>query len=156
MRTPRCSPGTLRRLVRTSAPDRLNDLLVLLTVALVEMGGGLSLALGMALAPRQRGAQRLRRPPRPTGQSVQPPVHALPSTPATAPVHPTARPSTVLDWVAGQGGRALTSRRKLADALARPATTIGDELTRLAAAGAMGATSPRGTVLELVAVGKPN
>jgi hypothetical protein len=57
----------------------------------------------------------------------------------TAPAHPTARmretPATVLDWVAGQGGRALTSRRKLADALGRPATTVADELARLAPCG---------------------
>jgi len=31
-------------------PDRLNDLLVLLAVIMVEVGGGLSLAIGMALS----------------------------------------------------------------------------------------------------------
>ena len=140
-------------------PDRLNDLLVLLTVALVEMGGGLSLALGLALsaAPAGRPEASPSTPADHSGQSVQPPVHALPSTPATAPVHPTARPATVLDWVAEQGGRAVTSRRKLADALGRPATTVADELARLVAAGAVRATpGPRGTMIELAAAGRPN
>jgi len=31
-------------------PDRLNDLLVLLAVLMIEAGGGLSLAVGMALS----------------------------------------------------------------------------------------------------------
>jgi hypothetical protein len=133
-------------------PDRLNDLLVLLTVALVEMGGGLSLALGMALsaAPAGRPEAAASTPADQPGQSDQPPVHAQSSTLATAPVHPAMRPCTVVDWVAGQGGRALTSRRKLADALGRPPTTVADELARLVAAGAVRATpGPRGTVLEL-------
>ena len=82
-------------------PDRLNDLLVLLTVALMEMGGGLSLALGLALsvAPAGRPEASRTTPADQPGQSFPPPVHALPATPATAPVHPTARPATILDYV---------------------------------------------------------
>jgi hypothetical protein len=37
-------------------PDRLNDLLVLLAVVMVEVGGGLSLAVGMALSGPTREA----------------------------------------------------------------------------------------------------
>jgi hypothetical protein len=140
-------------------PDRLTDMLVLLAVLMIEAGGGLSLAVGMALgvAPAGRSEASPSTPADHPDQSVRPPVHALPSTPATAPVHPTARPATVLHWVAGQGGRALTSRRKLADALGRPATTVADELQRLAAAGAIRVqTSPRGTLIELAGAGRPN
>ena len=140
-------------------PDRLNDLLVLLTVALVEMGGGLSLALGLALsaAPASRPEASPSTTADHSSQAVQPPVHALPSTPATALMHPTARLATILDYVVGQGGRALTSRRKLADALGRPATTVADELARLVAAGAVRTTpGPRGTLIELAATGRPN
>lgn len=58
-------------------PDRLNDLLVLLAVIMVEVGGGLSLAVGMALswAPgsgfavrRVRRSRKRRQRTRPTPQ----------------------------------------------------------------------------------------
>jgi hypothetical protein len=139
--------------------DRINRLLVILAVLLVECGAGLSLTVGLALSGAAVGRTEASAaaPADHPGQSVQPPVQALPSTPATAPVLPTARPATVLDWVAGQGGRALTSRRKLADALGRPATTVADEHARLAAAGAIKVqTSPRGTLVELAGAGRPN
>jgi hypothetical protein len=139
--------------------DRLNDLLVLLAVMMIEAGGGLSLALGLALsaAPAGRPEASPSTPADHPSQSVQPPAHARPATPATAPVHPTARPATILDYVAGQGGRALTSRRRLANSLGRPATTVADELARLVASGAVRATpSARGTLVELARGARPN
>ena len=63
-------------------PDRLNDLLVLLAVLMIEAGGGLSLAVGMALSGAVRvpsGCRRTSRPARTLRTSVRPrwsaPVH---------------------------------------------------------------------------------
>jgi hypothetical protein len=137
-------------------PDRLNDLLVLLTVALVEMGGGLCLALGLGLSgvPASPTVSAPATPANQPGQSDQPPAAARPAIPTTPANRPTTRPASVVDWLAGQGGKALTSRRQLAATLGRRPTALADELHRLAATGAirMRAT-PRGTLLELA---RPN
>jgi hypothetical protein len=137
-------------------PDRLNDLLILLAVLMIEAGGGLSLALGMALgaAPAGRSATPASTPTHQPGQSSRPATSVQPATPAS---HPAIRPATVVEWLAGQGDRALTSRRKLAAALGRRPTALADELRRLAATGAIKVrTSPRGTLLELAGAGRPN
>jgi hypothetical protein len=152
-------------------PDRLYDLLVLLAVIMIEAGGGLSLAIGIALSSPCGAAGEASpdirandsRPllychggltGRPSGHSDRPVPATHPVTPARP---PTVRPATVVDWLVGKGGRALTSRRKLADALGRRPTALADELHRLAIAGAIRmATSPRGTVLELLPLARPN
>ena len=91
---------------------------------MIEAGGGLSLAIGMAVSGQTRSATQ-------------------------------CSPATVVDWLAAQGGRAITSRRKLADVLGRRPTALADELQRLSIAGVICmATSPRGTLLELVS--RPN
>ena len=102
-------------------PDRLNDLLVLLTVLLVECGAGLSLCVAQA-AQSQPAVSR-----EPSDESDQPKATTLtarPNPPAEQrgravavgrPVHDQS--SDVLDWLAQQGGRALTSRRRLASSL---------------------------------------
>ena len=78
-------------------PDRLNDLLVLLTVALLEMGGGLCLALGLALS----------------GAPASPTVAGA-ATPTDRPTgHQRPR------------GRPLRSLRLATRPLARPAWSIG-------------------------------
>jgi hypothetical protein len=147
--------------------DRLNDLLVLLSVLMIEAGGGLSLALGMSLsappaeptsaaapAPEQRQKTLPARTP-----SAQPKTPSARSTerPTITGRSPerhralAARPaSSVLDWLADQGGRALTTQRALARALDRSPSAIHDELHRLAASGAITlASGPRGTSLVL-------
>ena len=48
--TPRRLRDTSRRSALDVTPERLNDLLVLLAVLMIEAGGGLSLAIGMALS----------------------------------------------------------------------------------------------------------
>jgi len=151
--------------VNTTA-EHLNDLLTLLAVLMIEAGGGLSLALGMALsAPSvaRREARvygRCAEPEHPrTPQPNTPNAHAHtptghPNTAERTPDHrrPTAvRPASgVTEWLAQQGGRAETSRRRLATALGRSPSSVHDELRRLAASGAITMTAgARGTLLAL-------
>jgi len=138
-----------------TTPEHLNDLLVLLAVLMIEAGGGLSLALGMALSGPTKG--RTREPK--VGRCAEPEHFRtpLPNAPAVQPERPTStvqpprdRPSDVVEWLAQQGGRAETSRRRLAAALGRSASAVHDDLRPLAAAGAITmASGPRGTTLAL-------
>jgi len=130
-------------------PARLNDLLTLLAVVMIEAGGGLALALGLALTsttrtPAEQSAERSRThtpdtPNTPTEQSER----------SVSAVRPAAiRPSTVADWLAMQGGKAQTSMRRLAVEIGRSPSAVHDELRRLVASGVIAlATGPRGSVL---------
>jgi hypothetical protein len=156
----------LQALGVNTTPEHLNDLLVLLAVLMIEAGGGLSLALGMALsAPpvaraearmdgRCSAPEHLRTPQHtaPNAQAHTPTEH--PNTAVRTPDHPrpmAVRPAPgVAEWLAQQGGRAETSRRRLATALGRSPSAVHDELRRLAASGAITMTAgPRGTLLAL-------
>jgi hypothetical protein len=150
-------------------PDRLNDLLVLLAVLMVECGGGLSLAVGMALAGAPESRQQARADaPRPdSGHPCSPPAAEILApgaeigqserqphdTPTVRPasVRPlTVQPSGVREWLVEQGGSARTSMRRLASVLGRSPSAVHDELRRLAASGAITMTAcPRGTTLAL-------
>src|SRR4029079_980864 len=67
-----------------------------------------------------------------------------------------AAESEVLAWLSAVGGTTEGVRR-LAGVLGRPRSTVSDECRRLAAAGYLTMTrGRRGTVLALVAVGRPN
>jgi hypothetical protein len=141
-------------------PDRLNDLLVLLSVLVIEAGGGLSLAVGMALsgpanepamAPASAASME-------TGHSRTPPANAPDALPDPAsgqarhsrPVV-SAHPSELTAWLRLQGGRAETSMRRLANTLGRSPSGVHEELRRLVASGMITAASgPRGTVLALL------
>ena len=146
-----------------TTPEHLNDLLVLLAVLMIEAGGGLSLALGMALngpiqartEARTDGETGHPRTPETNAPNVQ--AHALnerPNNPERTPdrfrpitVRP---PSGVVEWLTLQGGRAETSRRRLAGALGRSPSGVHEELRRLAASGAITMMAgPRGTLLAL-------
>jgi hypothetical protein len=146
-----------------TTPEHLNDLLVLLAVLMIEAGGGLSLALGMALSAPPVAPAEVRmdgkcsapehpRTPRPNAQAHSPTERS--NTAKRTPDHlrPMAvrRASGVAEWLAQQGGRAETSRRRLATVLGRSPSGVHDELRRLAASGAITMTTgPRGTLLAL-------
>jgi hypothetical protein len=151
--------------------DRLNDLLVLLTVLMIEAGGGLSLALGMALgaAPVARAlmpadAPVSKRPRTPPANAVADARTTPDATPNAASVRvertrpvSVVHPSELTYWLRLQGGRAETSMRRLADALGRSPSGVHDELRRMVASGLVTAASgPRGTVISFAAAGKPN
>jgi hypothetical protein len=61
----------LRAIGVDATPERLNDLLVLLAVVMVEVGGGLSLAVGMALSGPTGSAAAAERARRPSERSVR-------------------------------------------------------------------------------------
>ena len=163
---------TSRRSAPTSRPDRLNDLLALLAVLMIEAGGGLSLAIGMALSGSVRVASALpadlparsdtsdtrpaevvgirplvgqRDPDRPT--EVTGTLRTVRQVGVRAPVQ--AAGCDVLAWLATAGGTTEGVRR-LAQVLGRPRSTVFDECRRLAAAGHLTMTrGRRGTVLTL-------
>ncbi len=155
-----------------ATPEPLNDLLVLLAVLMIEAGGGLSLALGMALqaSPETRPRRSCdaaspapehpgRPPERPldAGDRRSGHIERTPRTPRpSVPVQVSAgRPrvahaTDVTEWLALQGGRAETSMRRLASVLGRSPSGVHDELRRLAASGAITmSTGPRGTLVAL-------
>ena len=149
--------------------DRLNDLLVLFAVLMLEAGGGLSLAIGMSLSSPAAGppaaaanattlqAEQPRTPPAPA-------LDAAANASDTSAVQPertrpasVVRPSDVASWLRLQGGRAETSMRRLADALGRSPSGVHDELRRLVASGLITLNADsRGTQIALVAPLKPN
>jgi hypothetical protein len=127
-----------------ASADRLNDLLTILAVVMIEAGGGLALALGLALNPTApRAAEHVGGHPRTPEQNS----HAA----AASAVRPlTVRPSTVADWLTMQGGRAQTSMRRLAVEIGRSPSAVHGELRRLVPAGTVTMSSgPRGTELAL-------
>jgi hypothetical protein len=110
--------------------DRLNDLLVLLAVVMIEGGGGLSLAIGMALSASATGfrATPAARLVRTTGQAPLPaPVPDAPMNASyvapDASVPPVVRTvvssgpvvqlSDVAAWLRARGGRTHTTMRRL-------------------------------------------
>jgi hypothetical protein len=123
---------------------RLNDLLTILAVVMIEAEGGLALALGLALTPATRTTDE-----RLTERFRTPEQNAL-HTPASGVRPVTVRPSTVADWLALQGGKAKTSMRRLAAEMGRSPSAVHDELRRLVVAGTITmASGPKGTDLAL-------
>ena len=143
--------------------ERLNDLLVLLSVIVLECGGGLSIAVAMSLAPDRRRVEIVQPVPLDAGREPA----SIPASPNTQAEHRTdartlasvrqasvspliAQPSGVQDWLAGQGGRAVISMRRLASVLGRSPSAVHDELRRLQTSGALTlAPGPRGTAIAL-------
>jgi hypothetical protein len=148
-------------------PDRLNDLLVLLAVIMVEVGGGLSLAIGMALSGTPGSAAAVPA----SAASVEPGQPETPPANMRAPLASAVsvlvkqqcpaiseqlsgaaatRVSDLVAWLRHQGGQAETSMRRLASALGRSPSGVHEELRRLVASGMITAASgPRGTRLSL-------
>ena len=180
-------------------PERLNDLLVLLAVLMIEAGGGLSLAVGMALsgpvgraaaASPDASASEARTPAAAVGEATaarpDAPDSGVPSgrtrradasanapdashdTPYDAsaravverPLASSARArrvSDVVEWLHVRRGRAVVGMRRLGADLGCSASKAHDDVRRLVVDGVLRATpSPRGTLLELVAVGLVN
>ena len=145
-----------------TTPEHLNDLLVLLAVLMIEAGGGLSLAIGMALsgpvrtpaaAPACVAAVQAERPPaarldaRTTLDAL--PVRPVVSVERTRPAS-VVRAEDVATWLAERGGKAATSMRRLASELGRSPSGVHDAVRRMVTSGALTATpGPRGTVMAL-------
>jgi hypothetical protein len=122
-------------------PDRLNDLLVLLSVLMIEAGGGLSLAIGMALSGASGPAVtemdgEVTDAPRTTATGASEPAAARPAVPDTYPVVPagTRTPAGQVgpDCPTGVVGTLRTVRPTVVAAVR---ALESDVLARLAASG---------------------
>jgi hypothetical protein len=147
-------------------PDRLNDLLVLLAVLMIEAGGGLSLAIGIALgeAPAGRTAAPVSTQP----QQLQTPALNALNTPSAAietlraPVFsprvqlrsdpaPGVQAVDIVGLVREAGGILRTTTRRLGVQLGRSAATVHGELRRLATTGLITLNADsRGTLITAV------
>jgi hypothetical protein len=150
-------------------PDRLNDLLILLAVVMIEAGGGLALALGMALSgpsgrpveasPDTPASEPVQARTAPTAAPDAPPAKAAANSDVVATGRRTLAPVTtlageILDRLQVSGGR-TEGVRHLAIQLGRARSTVSDECHRLSAAGHLKMTrGPQGMVLTLAA--RPN
>jgi hypothetical protein len=145
------------------SPDRLNDLLILLAVVMIEAGGGLSLAIGMALS-ETGGARALAPASKPAEHPEQAPAAALNTLNAVieklpAPVFsssvqvrsapaPAVQAGDIMDVVHAAGGSLRTTTRRLGVQVGRPAASVHGELRRLAGAGLITLkTDSRGTLI---------
>ena len=153
-------------------PERLNDLLVLLAVLMIEAGGGLSLAVGMALS----GPVRAPVAPKPVAQPEQPPTPALNTLNSAAaaietlpaPVFspgvqlrsdpaPAVQAVDILALVREAGGALRTTTRRLGVQLGRSAASAHGDLRRLATAGLIRLNADsRGTLITVVPLASPN
>jgi hypothetical protein len=156
-------------------PDRLNDLLVLLAVLMIEAGGGLSLAIGMALSGPARAAraapnaETVDQPEQPAPAVERPPaarLNALITAPERQPMPgartleipvqapsiaaPSVQMADVLALLHQCGGSIRTTTRRLGAQLGRPAATVHGELRRLASEGLITLNADRrGTCIAL-------
>lgn len=157
--------------VETTA-DRVNKLLVLLAVLVIECGGGLAMAVGMSLTAPERSGTPLRdqRPdkagdiPRTASQAPAAPPMAPGGTAVALPVRPAVLPPArdqsapcgtsekrFLELLRDRGGHLLAGQRTLADALGISKTQVNRLLRNLSDAGRV-AVNPghRGTAIRLV------
>jgi hypothetical protein len=128
--------------------DRLNDLLVLLAVLMIEAGGGLSLAIAMALSElAPNTAEQFEQ-----GLNIRP--EHLERQRVQEPARPVRMPD-ILSLLRHAGGTLRTTTRRLSDQLGRPAATVHGELQRLAAEGLITLSADRrGTFIGLAGAAK--
>jgi hypothetical protein len=133
--------------------ERVNKLLVLLAVLVVECGGGLSLAVGMALGEKAPSDQTV-----PTGtchegtvQSTEKPVVPGELAPTTTLQSPSrSARDRLLQMVGDAKGGLRATHQALGKALGISATRAGQLLKQLAADGAIRVrTSKTGSVITL-------
>jgi hypothetical protein len=147
------------------SPDQLNDLLILLAVVMVEFGGGLSLAIGMALsgAPAPEHAERPEQARDATVNAQSAAIETLPAPVISSSVQvrsapaPAVQAADILALVAAAGGALRTTTRRLGAQIGRPAASVHGELRRLAGVGLITLnTDSRGTLITAAPAGRPN
>jgi hypothetical protein len=145
--------GYLQGLGFDITADRLNKLLVLLAVLVIECGGGMALAVGMSLSDKGAGAQSVQTE---TTHSTMQPAAETPVNGAqidlVRTVHSPAQSSRdrLLDMVRNANGALRTGHRGLGEALGVSATRAGQLLRDLAAEGLIRVRSSKtGSVITL-------
>lgn len=141
-------------------PQRLNDLLVLLSVLMLELGGSAAIAIGMALTGPVASTDQPRpattNTPAELARTVRTPAPAVAAVQLLQPSVTAARlsGSDIIGCLQASGGQ-IEGVRRLAVRVGRPRSTVSDECHRLAAAGQVTLTrGPKGMVLALAA--RPN
>lgn len=136
-------------------PDRLNKLLVLLAVLVIECGGGLSLAIGMSLSatdPHERNASHtaiVERSAPVQGQDIGTGHRDRPK-PRTV-VSPGTSETRLLAMLRDRGGQIIAGQRTFAEALGVSKTQVHRLLTELAAAQRISIeVGRRGTAVRLI------
>jgi hypothetical protein len=134
--------------------DRLNDLLTLLAVLVIECGGGMALAVGMSLSEKPLSDQTVHSSP---GHST---AHTITETPVASKepsgAHTVHSPTLssrdrLLAMVRDANGALRTGHRALGEALGVSATRAGQLLRDLAADGAIRVRAGKtGSVITLV------
>lgn len=133
--------------------DRLNKLLVLLAVLVIECGGGMALAVGMSLSNKGIDTQTVQTSPV-HSLALEPPARPNNQT-KIAPVRPVQSPAIstrdrLLEMVRSANGGLRTGHRGLGEALGVSATRAGQLLRDLAAEGLIRVRSSKtGSVITL-------
>jgi hypothetical protein len=143
-------------------PDRLNDLLVLLAVIMVEVGGGLSLAVGMALSDGRVALEGLREGfgGRASGATATMVRQALDIPGSSLPVRPSPKPRRsarvgLLELLASAKGPLRVRQEGLAEALGVTSARVRQVLKDLVSAGTIRVrTSVAGTTITLLEGGR--
>jgi hypothetical protein len=138
--------------------DRVNKLLVLVAVLCVEAGGGLALAVGLALSEGRPASGELREGYEKATSGAD--TTASPQVPVTAGVSQHADPSPkprrsardgLLELLASAKGPLRVGQEGLAEALGVTSARVRQVLKVLTAAGAIRVrTSPAGTTISLI------
>jgi hypothetical protein len=139
--------------IKTDA-DTLNKLLTLLGVLVIEVGGGLSLAVGMALSEKPLSEQTVHTAPvHSPGQHIKETPAASEETDGVHTVHSPSKSSRdrLLALVHDAQGALRTGHRALGEALGISATRAGQLLRDLVADGAIRVRAGKtGSVITLV------
>jgi hypothetical protein len=138
--------------------DRVNKLLVLLAVLVIECGGGLALAVGMALSEERRASGELREDyEKATSGAGTTASYAMPANAVTSQiVAPSQKPRRsardgLLELLAGTKGPLRVGQEGLAEALGVTSARVRQVLKELVTAGAIRVrTSPAGTTITLI------
>jgi hypothetical protein len=143
--------------------DAINRLLVLLAVLVVECGGGLALAVGMALGQGRagrsndtQGTQQVTQgtPGVPSGVPLPQQLSQLPAFPTVPRRFTDTVEAALVRVLREQGGKIVTGQRTLGRTLGVSATHINRVLAKLSRAGIISLDATRrGSIVRLVVAG---
>jgi hypothetical protein len=142
--------------------DRVNKLLVLLAVLCIECGGGLSLAVGMALSDGRAASGEVRedfgKGTSGAATTVSQQVPVIPVVPVLGSPSPKPRRSArdgLLEMLTNAKGPLRVGQEGLAEALGVTSARVRQVLKDLVTAGAIRVrTSPAGTTITLLEGGR--
>jgi hypothetical protein len=150
--------GYLAALGWSVQPDTLNKVLALLAVLVIELGGGASLAIGMALGERMATSGAFREGFGPTTSGAAetdrhtvPAGQAVPTPPRPSPKPRSSARDRLLELLAGANGQLRVGQEALGVSIGVTSARVRQLLKELSAAGVVRVrTSSTGTVISLL------